>query len=93
MNGIFEKEISSKNIDNDGAAYKLEWSSTNNENKHPVRLNGKKEEVIHGDQQESQNKIDQRIKTAIFIERFTLVVIVVLSFGLLIQQGTICVSK
>ena len=93
MNRISEKAISSKNGDVDGVDYKMEWSSSSDKYKYPVKSIGEKEDVIRGNQQDSQNKIDQSIQRAKYLERFTLVIIVALAFGLLIQQGTICVAK
>ena len=51
-----------------------------------------KEGVIKTDQQKSK-KVEPFLKTVKSLERFTLIIGVILTFGLLVHQGSICISK
>ena len=89
---IAEKTIPYIKGGDDRTEHNMAWSTLNRNNKCPIGSIQTKEGVISTDQQQSR-KIDQSIKNVKFLERFTLVIVVIFAISLLVQQGSLCISK
>ena len=93
MAKVIEKALPFTEDTNDRKDYYSAWSNLSSKIRYPMRSTEARENGSRRAMQESTQNHHDSVKTVKFSQWFTLIIIVVLSFGLLIQQGSLCFSK